>query len=249
MGVIGVRAVIIPCKRAFPLAWDYYSSDPNYSQLLQLLAFSLAWDYYSSDPNYLTELREIVRRIDVAQYSRIIDVDPHHDVPVRGDHRLGAVIGGKRRECRAARLTEADGMPALVAEKRRRDRCATLDRGGDLGDRFGAQPRHVGERDDPALGIARRANAAGETGAHAIGRVGAPDNARAGGSKRRGKPRIAGPDDRHDIRDRREEVTACDHADALGQGIGVQLGQQLVAAKTLAATRREQDADYRQNRV
>ena len=75
---------------------------------------------------------------------------------MRGHDRFRALVAGQRGERRVAGAAEADRMPALPAVKRRRDRRALRRRRRDARDRRRHDPRHVGERDDPAGRVLRR---------------------------------------------------------------------------------------------
>ena len=65
-----------------------------------------------------------------------------------------ALVAGQRRERGVARFAEPHRMAALAAMKRRRNRRAVAERRRHARDRRRRDPRHVGERDEPAARFA-----------------------------------------------------------------------------------------------
>ena len=131
------------------------------------------------------------------------------------------------------------GCPRLPAVERRRDRRAVGDRRGDARDRRRQDPRHVGERDDPAGRVLRRRHAAREARAHAVVGVRAADDARAGRAQRRGERRVVGPHDGDDARHGQQQIAAGDDADAFAAATGMpEAGPRPACARSLSPPKR-----------
>lgn len=88
----------------------------------------------------------------------------------------GAFVSLKRRELRIIGFGETDRMSTFAVMGGRGDGCAISQRPGNGGDGIRPNERHIGERDDPTVGLGARAHPARETRAHAFVRARANAN-------------------------------------------------------------------------
>src|SRR6185295_16583884 len=96
---------------------------------------------------------EVLGAVDVAQRARIAHWNFYQLLLVGGDHALRAFVAAQRKEFLKKPARQPDRMAAPRTEVRRGERCTSNERLAHRGERGAPQERHVGERDEVAVGI------------------------------------------------------------------------------------------------
>src|SRR6266850_2660256 len=173
-----------------------------------LLAGS-AQTYHRAEPraNSRPLAFEIRRLVDIAHDPGIVDLEQFHPFGVSLEELTRTILAAQGRKLLVEPPRESDRMSALAVERRCGDRCAFLEGLGDDPDRFGTDERHVGERDDPTIGVGSRAQAGGEARSHALARVLAHDRVATGVAQQLAELLRARPDDRDGFGEGIEQVS------------------------------------------
>jgi hypothetical protein len=183
---------------------------------------------------------EILRSVDVPNGSWVITFQQNDLSAIAAQESSGTFVALESDEPRIERPAEADRVASPPGEGGRGDGGACQEGSPDGLDRFRLDERHVGQRDEPAVGVGRARDAVREARAHPLGSPGEGEDLEPLGAEQLGERLIVDPDDGDGAVDRTLQDAA--RADADGSPV-LERGEELAAAEPGAGARREEDAD------
>ncbi len=184
--------------------------------------------------------RKIRGRVDVADHAGIAHRNLHQTAFVRGEELARAFVAVGSDELLEEGSRDSDRVPAARAEVGRGERRARSDGITHRGDRARAHERHVGERDQIAVGLAGGARRAGEACPHSVGGVVAHHDLAAYSESASASRSDPGLHDRKSPRNHRMQVARGLHRD--GHAVRQAMAE-LVGPEARRGPRGEQEPD------